>query len=268
MADAVCPRGHLSDDPDFCSECGLRIAAVPAAGAGQSAAFAASGAASAALSSTLSPAPPAPAAGCQPCPDCGTPRVPGARFCEMCRHDFSGGTAASSPASKPPAAPMTPPAAAPAPVAPPPAPPRPAAAAPPVPAPAPVSLPAPLPAFGAEGAAGNMWVVVGRDPARVEADAAPEPERAYPLDLAENLIGRRNGRRDVHPEIPVADPSVSARHLKICRRADGSLYGVDVGSSNGTLLNGAPLSEGVEAPLRAGDSLALGAWTVLRLEAR
>ncbi|WP_237477247.1 FHA domain-containing protein [Lichenibacterium dinghuense] len=221
MTEAVCPRGHLSDDPDFCSECGLRIAAAAPAG----------------------PTPPAAAAtAAQLCPDCGTPRVPGARFCEVCRHDFS---AASSPA---PAAPPPPPA------APPPS-------LPPV-------APPPLSPFADAGAVGNMWVVVSRDPARLDADAPPEPDRAYPLDLAENLVGRRNGRRDVHPEIPVADPSVSARHLKICRRPDGSLYGVDVGSSNGTLLNGAPLTEGVEAPLKAGDSLILGAWTLLTLEAR
>ncbi len=214
MTEAVCPRGHLSDDPDFCSECGLRIAAPASA------------------------TPPAAAA--QLCPDCGTPRVAGARFCEVCRHDFS----VAHPLDPSPAVP-----------------PPPAVASEPPAAPAP-------PAFAAEAASGNMWVVVGRDPARLDAGAAPEPDRAYPLDLAENLVGRRNGRRDVHPEIPVADPSVSARHLKICRRADGALYGVDVGSSNGTLLNGAPLSEGVEAPLKAGDSLALGAWTLLRLEAR
>ena len=215
MSDAVCPRGHLSDDPDFCSECGLRIAA-PAASA---------------------VAPPAAPPSGQLCPDCRTPRVPGARFCEVCRFDFS----TSPPALLPPAAP---PPARPSPVAPPPAPPvPPPAAAPPSP---------PLPAAAAEATSGNMWVVVSRDPARLDADAAPEPDRSYPLDLAENLVGRRNGRRDLHPEVPVADPSVSARHLKICRRPDGSLYGVDVGSSNGTLLNGAPLSEGVEAPLKAG----------------
>lgn len=230
MTDAVCPRGHLSDDPDFCSECGLRIAAPPSVAP-----------ASAALPPvTAPPAAAAPAAtppAAQPCPDCGTPRVPGARFCEVCRHDFA---AAAPPGTS-------------------------AAAMPPPPPPTPAPL---LPAFATEAASGNMWIVVGRDPARLDADAPSEPDRAYPLDLAENLVGRRNGRRDLHPEIPVADPSVSARHLKICRRPDGGLYGVDVGSSNGTLLNGAPLSEGVEAPLKAGDVLALGAWTVLTLEAR
>ncbi len=230
MTEAVCPRGHLSDDPDFCSECGLRIAAPSSAPP------------AAAASGVIPPA-------AQLCPDCGTPRVAGARFCEVCRHDFSAAQPIGpSPAVAPPAA-----------VSPPP-PPASLSAAPPA--------VAPPPAFAAEAASGNMWIMVRRDPARLDAGAAPEPDRAYPLDLAENLVGRRNGRRDIHPEIAIADPSVSARHLKICRRPDGTLYGVDVGSSNGTLLNGTPLSEGVEAPLKAGDVLALGAWTVLEVEAR
>ncbi|RYC33872.1 FHA domain-containing protein [Lichenibacterium minor] len=228
MSDAVCPRGHLSDDPDFCSECGLRIA--PPA-------------------STVPPTtPPAAAPPPQPCPDCGTPRVPGARFCEVCRHDFSSAPSPALPSAGPPLAAAAPSAA-------PPPPPTGAAPSP------------PLPVF-AGAAAGNMWIVVSRDPARLDPAVPPEPDRAYPLDLVENLVGRRNGRRDLHPEVPVADPSVSARHLKVCRRPDGSLYGLDVGSSNGTLLNGAPLIEGVEAPLKVGDVLALGAWTVLKLEAR
>ncbi len=226
MPDVVCPRGHLSTEPDFCSECGLRIAPMASA-----------------------PTAPAPAAAGEPCPDCGTPRVPGARFCEVCRHDFAGAPGSAAP----------PPLLSPVPLAP--------AAAPPAP---PASPPAPRPPLAEPvfAGSGNVWVVVSRDPDRPDADVPPEPDRAYPLDLAENLVGRRNARRDVHPEIPVADPSVSARHLKICRRPDGTLYGVDVGSSNGTSLNGTALSEGVEAALEAGDRLSLGAFTLLTLEAR
>lgn len=229
MPDVVCPRGHLSTEPDFCSECGLRITP-PAAAA---------------------PVAAAPAPTGEPCPDCGTPRVVGARFCEVCRHNFVSvtGTAQPSPASTPPLVPPSSPFAAP---------------------PSPAAVPAPKPPLAEPvfAGSGNVWVVVSRDPDRPDAETSPEPDRAYPLDLAENLVGRRNARRDVHPEIPVADPSVSARHLKICRRPDGTLYGVDVGSSNGTSLNGTALSEGVEATLEAGDRLSLGAYTLLTLEAR
>lgn len=230
MADFVCPRGHLSTDPDFCSECGLRIAAPadPAKPAG--------------------PAATAAGPALDPCPDCGTPRAPGARFCEVCRHDFAAPGAAV-------------PLHAPGPLHGPP------------PAAAPIEGSAPVVAAATSSpepaGVGNLWVVVRRDPDRLDgSEGAPAPERAYPLDLAENLVGRRNGRRDVHPEIPVDDPSVSARHLKICRRPDGGLYAIDVGSSNGTSLNGAALSEGVAADLRAGDRLAIGAFSVLTLEAR
>ncbi len=95
-----------------------------------------------------------------------------------------------------------------------------------------------------------------------------EPDRAFPLDLDEMLLGRRNARRDVHPEIAIADPSVSGRHLKICRQTDGSRTIVDVGSSNGTKLNGAALQAGVETPLKAGDQIELGMWTRILIEAR
>lgn len=48
----ICPAGHASDEPDYCSVCGARIAAAS-------------------------------------CPACGEPRVDrGARYCEICRHDF------------------------------------------------------------------------------------------------------------------------------------------------------------------------------------
>ena len=95
-----------------------------------------------------------------------------------------------------------------------------------------------------------------------------EPQRSYPLDLDENLVGRRSARTNVHPEIPVGDPSVSSRHLKICRRKDGSLYLVDVGSSNGTKLNGVTVEPGVETSLKAGDQIVIGAWTKIAIEAR
>ena len=34
-----------------------------------------------------------------------------------------------------------------------------------------------------------------------------EPPRTFPLDLAENLIGRRSDKRDIHPEVPLTDPA-------------------------------------------------------------
>lgn len=57
-----CPAGHRSDEPDFCSVCGVRLAA------------------------SLAPPPPAASAAC---PSCGEPREDvEARYCEVCRFDF------------------------------------------------------------------------------------------------------------------------------------------------------------------------------------
>ena len=236
----LCPKGHQSTEPDYCSECGLRIGA-PAASASPGASAPAA----------------SPAAGGD-CPVCGAPRAPGARFCEVCRYDF---------VAKKPADAADDSALAPAP-APPPAP----DAAPSPPAPAAPSPPAP--AETSVNAIANPWAIVTAEKSLMGPEAASltfpegEPQRSYPLDLDENLVGRRSARTNVHPEIPVGDPSVSSRHLKICRRKDGSLYLVDVGSSNGTKLNGVTVEPGVEASLKAGDRIVIGAWTKIAIEAR
>ncbi len=222
-----CPRGHASEDADYCSECGLRLEAAGSA-----------------------PVPANPAGMGDMCPTCATPRVAGARYCEVCRHDFIAAGRGE------PAAPSTPAVEAPGPA--------PAHTVPAGHAAAPEAT-----AFPGR----NLWAIVTPDRSLMTAeDDIPfpqdEPVRSYPLDLDENLVGRRNARAGVHPEIAVNDPSVSARHLKICRRPEGALYLVDVGSSNGTRLNGAPVDPGVETALRPGDRVTLGLWTRLVVEAR
>src|SRR5262245_33699407 len=53
----LCPAGHLSDTPDFCSVCGAEVGAAATSGV--------------------------------PCPSCGTPRESATQtFCEACGHDF------------------------------------------------------------------------------------------------------------------------------------------------------------------------------------
>ena len=88
-----------------------------------------------------------------------------------------------------------------------------------------------------------------------------EPERAFPLDFADNLIGRRSDKRDIHPEITVNDPCASHRHAKLQRQPDGSFTLLDVGSTNGTQLNGVDVQPGVRTPLSDGDQITLGCWT-------
>ena len=235
----ICPKGHVSSDPDYCSECGAKLG----------------GAASAITSTTaIAPEELAAATGAEPCPVCGTRRVVGARFCEVCRYDFEIATAPSA-ASAPPAPMMPTPSEAALPSKPPTAPPAP-------------TLPP------SEPVAQHWDIIVAVDPAlNTNPDPAqpcPQnaPERTFPLDLDEVLIGRRSDRKDIYPEIMVADPGISRRHLSLRRRDDGGFLAIELGSTNGTFLNAAPLEPGIPTPLKDGDQLTLGCWTRMTIRAR
>ena len=251
----VCPKDstHLSDDADYCSVCGTKIGAAP----------------------LLAPSPP-PASGAagagtngtgEVCPDCGLARNAGAKFCEVCRYDFEAHTSAapSTPALPPaplPGATAIVPVIAPDPtIAPDPA---------TVTDPAPTLVPDPAPAPGAFRA----WqAVVAVDPSLYfEPDPLKpcpvgEPERTFPLDLAENLIGRRSDRLDIHPEVPLSDTGVSHRHAKILRQPEGILTLLDLGSTNGTQLNDKEIPAGIYMPLKEGDQITLGCWTRITITA-
>ncbi|MCH7232984.1 FHA domain-containing protein [Glycomyces sp. L485] len=65
----------------------------------------------------------------------------------------------------------------------------------------------------------------------------------------------------------MADPGVSAQHAKLFVKPDGSWTIMDVGSSNGTFLNGSdePLAPNVEIQIGDGSYLNIGAWTRLTI---
>ncbi|MBK7858367.1 MAG: FHA domain-containing protein [Archangiaceae bacterium] len=65
--------------------------------------------------------------------------------------------------------------------------------------------------------------------------------------------------RDASCDVVLSDPGVSSRHVRITER-DGHYFAVDLQSSNGTLLNGAPLA--VEREIVSGDSLGVGTAVV------
>ena len=79
---------------------------------------------------------------------------------------------------------------------------------------------------------------------------------------AEVVVGRDPGRAS-HV---VADPSVSRAHARMYVE-DGELHVEDVGSTNGTYLNGERLAVGAGARVRDGDELVLGSL-MLRVELR
>jgi hypothetical protein len=93
-----------------------------------------------------------------------------------------------------------------------------------------------------------------------------QPNKKFRLDKPENLIGRRSERRSIFPEIELTDPGVSHRHALIQREADGSFILTDVGSANGTQLNGKDVPVGVRIPLCGGDQIVIGCWTRITVQ--
>ncbi len=200
----ACPKGHVSADHDFCSECGAKIAneAAPAIG--------------------------------NVCPDCRAP-IPsvGINFCEICGYNFVTRTSGQVPVA---------------------------------PAPAPAPAPAASPVTTR-----LLQLVIAVDPS-LRTSASPESpadsQPTYqPIEKGALLIGRKSEARAIFPDIALdADTAVSHRHGLITQSSDGQLIYRDLGSSNGTRLNGTELKPLTDTPLNAGDQLTLGHWTRITLE--
>ena len=80
------------------------------------------------------------------------------------------------------------------------------------------------------------------------------------------LIGRRSDKRGVFPEISLdADDAVSHRHALLNRTPDGGIVVRDVGSSNGTRLNGVEVEPLTDTVLKDGDVITIGHWTRLAI---
>jgi serine/threonine-protein kinase len=95
------------------------------------------------------------------------------------------------------------------------------------------------------------------------------PERRFPLTGTEVRIGRRSKSRQIEPEIdlaiPPGDPGVSRLHAVLVAGPDRNWSVVDSGSDNGILVNGKDVPSGGTVPLRDGDRIHLGAWTVITI---
>ena len=239
MAVYTCPKGHSSTENDYCSECGAKID-----GAGKSDAKPAGGIPSAQ----------------QFCPDCGMKREPGSGdYCEVCGFNFKTGAHGEIP--MPPVS--TPPVSAPAPTPPPT--PDPPASAPPAPAAAPEPAAPDTKLLGWE-------VSVTIDPT-LKVDGSPDPPAAFEpvvaaLRSGSNLVGRTSPRRGIHPEVSLdQDDAVSHRHALLDVHADGALTLRDIGSSNGTSINGKEIPQLEDVPLKDGDQVTLGHWTRLLVKA-
>jgi len=77
--------------------------------------------------------------------------------------------------------------------------------------------------------------------------------KEYPIRPGTNTLGRE-------ADITVSDSRASRRHAQITSSPDGSVTVEDLGSTNGTKVNGTALVVGVKQPLSAGDKISLGGF--------
>jgi hypothetical protein len=87
------------------------------------------------------------------------------------------------------------------------------------------------------------------------------PPRRFALTRATTMIGRFSERRDTVPEIALGDPGISRRHAAVVQETDGTVTLSDVGSTNGTQINGKDVMPGSRVALCAGDEIVIGFWT-------
>jgi hypothetical protein len=170
------------------------------------------------------------------CPDCNAPApAAGINFCEICGYNFVTQTSGQFPAPIKESPPPPPP--------------------PPVPAADPTAF----------------MLAISVD-ATLRTAASPEepPLTApfvYSVDKPVSLVGRKSEARAIFPEISLdSDTAVSHRHGLISQTPEGLLIYRDLGSANGTRLNGADVTPLVDTPLKIGDHLTLGHWTRIVVE--
>jgi pSer/pThr/pTyr-binding forkhead associated (FHA) protein len=239
----ICPKNHNSTEPDFCSECGAKI-----------------GLGIAIVSNPTKPTPVIQSVSGQPCPDCRTPHeADSGNFCEICGYNFLTGAQGGDPLSN-----FPPPIKSVANIA---------ATAPTQPPNPPATTAAPAPAVS------HWQIVISIDPSLATPTSPPAPIQA-PIIIDLNppnnsidtnqsralLIGRTSVARAIRPEIPLdLDDAVSARHAILTIHPDGALILRDIGSSNGTLVNGLEIAIMADMSLNSGDEITLGHWTRIKL---
>jgi hypothetical protein len=128
------------------------------------------------------------------------------------------------------------------------------------------------PAPAAKGkAVAVRWDVVVRVDANLGGEPHPDapvhqPPQTFTLFETENMIGREG--RGLRLQVPISnDNGVSRRHALFIRQPDGGLIVRDLGSANGTQVNGKYIMAGADVPLQDGDSLTIGAWTRIAVRA-
>jgi hypothetical protein len=249
MSTYKCPKGHESTEPDYCSECGAKINGTSKLPLADNP-----------LNSTLRQT----AQSVITCPDCTAPHEPDSGdFCEICGYNFITGAHGEVP----------------------PVPLMPTPAADSIPKTdgdrekdssfTPEIRPATLtpPHLGTNvSLTPCLEFVITIDPALRTPDSPSPPPHQAPialqLDKETNLIGRSSTLQGIQPEIALdLDDAVSRRHALLLRQPDGTFMLRDIGSSNGTKLNGIELQPMVDTPIKEGDEFTLGHWTRIVVKA-
>jgi pSer/pThr/pTyr-binding forkhead associated (FHA) protein len=120
-------------------------------------------------------------------------------------------------------------------------------------------------------AAGGPAVADWRVECRVFKDPSPDQTTSsavYSTEIVlENQvtqISRSSQKRNLHPDIACDwDGAVSHRHAKIELHPDGNAFLFDLGSTNGTMLNGQLISANDPVRLKDGDRISPGGKTAL-----
>jgi hypothetical protein len=98
--------------------------------------------------------------------------------------------------------------------------------------------------------------------------ALQSPPRIFPLESGDYSIGRTSERRKIKPSIAAdGDDGVSHKHALIRQHGD-SFAIMDLGSSNGTKLNGVEIIPNTVHTLNKDDVIVIGRWTVLTIHSR
>ncbi|CAN5193221.1 hypothetical protein BH11CYA1_BH11CYA1_23440 [soil metagenome] len=232
-----CPAGHDSVDPDFCSECGNQLAAVPGAGAPSADPAAAPITTSAPASKTAASAPSSASSGShENCPMCTEVRDGSAQFCGVCGYDYVNKTGGEVPQAAAPAA---------------------LATANPSYAPAPSAVPSSSGSASLSSARIDIEIVV--------AGTGP---RKHSLFDSESLIGRPNNKVALSLVID-GDEGISRRQMMVTRHADGKVTVRDLDTVNGTKVEHdggtVTLAAGEEKEIVVGDKIIIGEHTFVTI---
>ncbi|BDI32276.1 hypothetical protein CCAX7_43270 [Capsulimonas corticalis] len=137
------------------------------------------------------------------------------------------------------------------------------------------------PSAGGFGAPASEFSIPKVSPFIVKVDA-PQPEveqqkhslvmklrnlsATFPLDKEITTIGRPDSDTQNYPDIEIdLDDGVSRKHAEVRQRGN-EFFLVDVGSTNGTILNGEQVREFQEIPLTHGDRIRVGERTEIVFE--